>query len=182
MSSDKIVLNYVKNDDIYILGGFDETISQNIIYLLPEIIDRKSKLRDSSINFYINSTGGNANELFGLIYFIEQAKKQNIKINTHILGDAYSCASYLSVLGDYRTMNKYSHQLLHYGTVYTVNQTPTQNARYSKLTNEHFDNLVDIYVKNTKISKKEIEKLMSDDYCFLNANDCLKYGLIDEII
>lgn len=182
MCDDKIILNYIKNDDIYILGSFDETISQNVIYLLPEIIDKKSKLKDSSINFYINSRGGYASELFGLIYFIEQAKKQDIKINTHIIGDAYSCASYLSVLGDYRTMNKYSHQLLHYGTVYTVNQTPTQNARYSKFTNEHFNDLVDIYVKNTNMSRKEIEKLMSDDYCFLNAQECLKHGLIDEII
>lgn len=182
MSDDKTILNYVKEDDIYILGSFDETISQNIISLMPDIIKRKSELKNSCINFYINSTGGYTNELFGLIYFIEQAKKQNIKINTHIIGDAYSCASYLSVLGDYRTMNKYSHQLLHYGTVYAVNQTPTQVARYNKLTDEHFNNLVDIYVKHTKMNRKEIEKLMSDDYCFLNAQECLKNGLIDEII
>ena len=44
MNTEKEIINYVKNDDIYILGEFDNTISENIIALMPQIIGIKSNI------------------------------------------------------------------------------------------------------------------------------------------
>lgn len=181
-NENSIVLNYVKNDDIYILGSFDDTISQNIIALLPDLINRKSSVRNSEINIYINSTGGQCDVMFSLSYFIKKAKDNGINVNTHIIGDAYSAGSYIAVQGSYRYMNKYSHQLLHFGNAWSNAETPKQLERNNKMLNEHFDNLVDIYTKYTKLTKSQIKSFMNDDKCFLNASECLKYGLVDEII
>ena len=176
------ILNYVKNDDIYILGGFDETISQNVIALLPDIINRKSTLRNSEINIYINSLGGQCDVMFSLSYFIKKAKDNGIKVITHIIGNAYSAGSYIAVQGDYRYMNRYNHQLLHFGNAWLNSETPKQLERNNKMLQEHFNNLVDIYAKHTKLTKTQIKQFMNDDKCYLNADECLKYGLIDEII
>lgn len=182
MNTEKEIINYVKNDDIYILGEFDNTISENIIALMPQIIGIKSNIRNSEINIYINSPGGCTDILFSLTYFIEKAKQCGICVNTHVIGDAFSAGSYLAVQGSHRYMNRYSTQLLHFGNVTTNAQTIKQLERNQKMINEHFNNLVDIYSKYTKLTKAQIKQFMSDDNCYLNAEECLKYGLIDEIV
>ena len=71
---------------------------------------------------------------------------------------------------------------MHFGWVPTVAETPKQLERNHKMVNDHFNNLVDIYLKYTKLTKAQIKQFMNDDNCYLNAEECLKYGLIDEII
>ena len=41
--------------------------------------------------------------------------------------------------------------------------------------------IIDIYEEHTKIPKKEINKLLKHDLWW-DAETCLKYGLVDEII
>lgn len=71
--------------------------------------------KNPEIEIYINSYGGYASELLGLLSLIELAKSEGIKIKTYNIGCAYSCGSLLAVVGDERYMYRYADNLPHLG-------------------------------------------------------------------
>lgn len=182
MANEEKILNYVVDNKVYILGKFDESISQNVVPNLIKLIEAEKCKKESTIEFYINSVGGYVNELYNLLSIIEIAKKDGIKIVTINMGNAYSCGSLLAVVGNVRKMFKYATNLMHLGLAGASVTTLKQIERNSKHLNEHFNNIIDIYKKHTKMSEKDIRKNLEDDDYYLNASECLKYGLVDEII
>lgn len=181
-SVEKGGVNYVEDNNVYILGEFDNSISKNIMPNMLKIINSQSNLKNGKIDFYINSNGGYTHELYGLLSMIALAKSNGIKIRTFNLGRAYSAGSYLAVVGDERKMYKYAFNLLHLGTTWESNSTIKQLDRNHTRQKEHFNNLIRIYKEHTKLTERQIKEMMADDCCFLNAKKCLKYGIVDEII
>jgi ATP-dependent Clp protease protease subunit len=180
--SQKIV-NFVDNDgNVFILGEFDSTISQNVVPGLAKKIRDEANKPDGQIWFYINSNGGYCSELYNLLSLIDLAKSLGIKIFTVNMGRAYSCGSMLAIHGDHRAMYKYARHLLHLGQQGDEVTTFEQISRTHKRWNEHFDNIVRMYKDNTKMEEKEIREILKDDGYFMNAEECKKYGLVDEII
>ena len=175
--------NYVDSlGNVYILGNFDETISQNVI---PELLKRiyiEKEKPDGKLWFYINSPGGYCHELYNLLTLIDIAKSMGIKIYTIVMGNAFSCGSILAIHGDYRTIFKYGKHLVHLGSQYEKVSTIEQINRSNKNSKEHFENIIEMYKKHTKMPEKMIRKLLEDDMYYMNAEECKKYGLVDEII
>lgn len=176
--------NYVDADgNVYILGEFDESISENVV---PALVKRIKELdghtEDSKIFFYINSNGGFCHELYNLLALIDIAKQKGIEIYTIITGRAYSCGSMLAIHGDHRAIYKYGTHLMHLGEAGTINHTFKQLERETNNIKEHFENIVKMYVDNTNIPEKKIREMLLDDSCFLNAEQCKEMGLVDEII
>ena len=147
-------------------------------------LQNKKNINISDIIFKIgiNSSGGNVNELYNLLALIDIAKQKNIKIKTVVTSDAFSCASLLAIHGDERLIYKFGTHLLHLGCVSTSVCTFTQLKRNEKFIKEHFENIVKMYVENTKIPEEKVRELLIDDTCFLNANECKEMGLVDKII
>lgn len=175
-------LNYVDDGKVYILGEFDETISQNVVPEFTKLISTKKDQKNAEINIYINSNGGYVKELLALHTLCDLARKEGIKIITYVIGIAYSCGSLLAVYGDKRYMYKNATNLMHLGQATKTIQTPLQLERISKHVGEFFETTIQIYKQCTKMSEKEIRKKLEDDDYYLNAQECLKYGLCDEII
>ena len=181
--SSKKITNYVDLDgNVFILGEFDETISQNVVpNLLKKINDEIGK-PDAQIWFYINSNGGYCHELYNLLSLIDMAKSQGIKIYTVVMGRAYSCGSMLAMHGDHRAIYKYGKHLMHLGKQGEDVTTYKQIERAEKKFTQHFDNIVEMYKKNTTMSEEKIREILSDDSYFMDAEECLENGLVDEII
>ena len=177
------ILNYMdKNGNFYILGEFDETISENVVPNLVKKIEEEEDKPEGKIIFYINSNGGYCHELYNLLALIDIAKQKGIRIYTIITGRAYSCGSMLAIHGDHRAIYKYGTHLMHLGEAGTLNHTFKQLERETNFIKEHFENIVKMYVENTNISEKQIREMLLDDSCFLNAEQCKELGLVDEII
>lgn len=174
--------NFVRGNRVYILGPFDKSISAKVIPDFNDLIDMLAGVKNAEIEIYINSCGGYASELLGLLTCIDIAKSANIKIKTYNIGYAYSCGSLLAVVGDERYMYKYASNLPHLGQVPLFPQTFEQLERGVKHVNDWFSSIVDIYLHHTKLSKNKLTKILSDDCCLLNATDCLTYGFCDQII
>ena len=185
MNDESKKLNFVEDSNVYILGEFDESISSDVVPALNKLIDTLDDLassKNNTITFYINTSGGNVNELYNLLALIDIAKQKNIKIKTVVTSDAFSCASLLAIHGDERLIYKFGTHLLHLGCVSTSVCTFTQLKRNEKFIKEHFENIVKMYVENTKIPEEKVRELLIDDTCFLNANECKEMGLVDKII
>lgn len=174
--------NFVDGNNVYILGEFDRTISINVIPKLVDLIAGSRYIKDPEIDIYINSCGGIAYELIGLMTLIQRAKAQGIKINTYNIGIAYSCGSLLSVLGDHRYMYRYADNLPHLGQVFIAPQTVEQLNRGTQHACDWFNIIYEIYATYTKMPKKELMKVLKDDDYHMNAEECLKNGFCDEII
>ena len=174
--------NFVKDGKIYILGPFDRSISQNVIPDFVNLIGSECLIKEGSIPIYINSYGGYTAELFALLSMIDLARTASIEIVTYNLGVAFSCGSMLAVYGDKRYMGKNAFNLMHLGTTESKSETFLQAARNYEYDKAHFSKIVDIYATHTKMKRKEIEKTLSDDCCYLDAKQCLKLGLCDEIV
>ena len=175
--------NFITDDgNVYILGDFDTTISTHVICGLVSIVNALSCQKDPELHVYINSCGGSAYELFGMISVLDEAKRRGIKVITHVIGVAYSAGSLLAVIGDHRIMSKYSDHLLHLGNVGTNFSTLEQLKRETENNIKHFDKILDIYTKHSKIPKKKLCEMLKDDKLYLDAKQCLELGLCDEII
>ena len=175
--------NFITDDgNVYILGDFDATISVYVIHALVSLVNALESQKDPKIHIYINSCGGSAYELFSMLAVLEDAKRRGIKIITHIIGVAYSAGSLLAVIGDHRIMSRYSDHLLHLGSVGTAFSTLEQLKRETENNIKHFDKILNIYTKHTKIPRKKLCEMLKDDKLYLDARQCLEYGLCDEII
>ena len=175
-------LNCVNDGKVYVLGDFDDTISQNIVPEFTKLITTKKEQKNPEIQIYINSRGGYAKELLALHTLCDLARKEGIKIVTYVMGYAHSCGSLLAIYGDKRYMYKNATHLMHLGQATRTVQTPLQLERVNKNISEFFETTIKIYKESTRMTEKEIRKKLEDDDYYLNATECLKYGLCDEII
>lgn len=129
------------------------------------------------INLHINSFGG---DLFAGLSAVDHIQNCKNPIHTIVDGAAASAASLMAVVGHKRSMFKNSYILIH--------QLSTWHAgTYEQLKDEvmNCDNLMttlrNIYKENTNIPPKKLEEILKRDL-WLSSEDCLKYGLVDEII
>lgn len=173
--------NFVCDDKVYILGNFDRSISSEVIPGLMNIITMKRNTVNPVIEIYINSHGGSAYELFGLMSVIDIGRLSGIKFITYNLGIAASCGSLLAVYGDHRYMSKYATNLMHLGQAGSMFSTFKQMERQNENNKKHFNKIIDIYAASTKINKKKITELLTDDSLYLDPKQCLKYGLCDKV-
>lgn len=183
-TNDQKLLNYVSSTgDVFILGEFDSTISQHVVPAFRQLIDDKAKERDAFITIYINSNGGYTHELYNLLSLIELAHARGVGIVTVVMGRAYSCGSMLAIHGDHRVMYKYSSHIIHLGRQGALDiSTEKQIKRETTQMENHFNNIRKLYKEHTKLPAKELEEALTDDSYFLTAEECVKYGLCDEIL
>ena len=118
----------------------------------------------------------------GLIYsafsVIDCIKSLSVPVHTIIDGFVASAGTLISLAGEKRYMNKNAYMLIHElrGGVWGKMSDIEDEFKNLKRTMEH---LIKIYVENTKISKKELEKMLKKDIAW-DLKECIKYGLVHE--
>lgn len=174
---------FIKNDTLYILGEFNQDISNNVIPELGDLISRFEQTKNPQFEIIINSCGGYTYELFGLLFYLDIMKAMGVRIITKVIGYAESCASMLACYGDERYMSRRAVQMMHLGE-YPLPPMKTYEdiKRCSKGSEKHFDNIVQIYKEHSRMSADVIKDKLKNDHLYLTAEQCVKYGLCDYII
>ena len=175
---------YIKVVDNHIY--FYSDISIESILNLTEIIKNATKKLlvlniqyDTELELYlhINSGGG---DVFAVLSIIDLIKNNKININTIIEGQACSAATILSMVGNNRQITKHSYMLIHnissgfWGKMHEIED----EMKNLKLLTKDIRKLYQTY---SYITMKQLDQLLKKDI-LLNANICLKYGLVDEIV
>ena len=106
---------------------------------------------------------------------VDYIVKSKVPVHSIIDGCAASAATIMSVVAERRYMHKHSFMLIH-----QLSSGMWGNYEALKDSMENCDTLMetirDIYVKNTKIPKKQLNDILKRDLWF-DAETCLKYGL-----
>ena len=129
------------------------------------------------LKILINSGGGSITAGISSMDTILRCK---VPVHTYVDGFAASAATFLSIVGSYRFMSRNSYMLIHqlssnfWGT-YANFEDEKQNLDLMMKT------IKDVYKKYTKVPMKKLDEILKHDLLW-DANTCLEYGLIDEII
>jgi len=160
--------------------GKNLSLNMKIQELSKDLISRYHSLSmddPGKIYLHINSYGGSVFAGFSSVDYI---MKSEVPVVSVIEGCAASAATIMSVVASHRQINKHAYMLIHqlssgmWGKYHEQKDTMENNDRLMKM-------ITDIYAEHTKIPKKELNNLLKHDLWW-DAETCLKYGLVDEII
>lgn len=128
------------------------------------------------IYLHINSYGGS---LFDGFAGMDEIRLSKVPIYTVIDGVCASAATFLSIVGKKRFINKHAFMLIH-------QLSSVMWGKYSEFEDEmkNLDKLMitikDIYAQYTEVPVDKLEKILEHDIYF-DAETCLKYKMVDEI-
>lgn len=132
---------------------------------------------DPTIYLRIKSSGG---DLFAVLSTIDLIPTLKSKVHTHVDGYVASAGTFISLMGQRRTMGKHAFLLIHQLSSGVI-------GKFSEMEDE-MENCTAImklikafYKEHTKIPMKKLDELLKKDLN-LSAQECLQYGIVDEII
>ena len=130
-----------------------------------------------SIKILINSGGGSITAGISSMDTILRCK---VPVETYVDGFCASAATFLSVVGDGRYMSRNSYMLIHqlssnFWGKYSEFEDEKQNLDLMMKT------IKNVYKKYTKLPMKKLDEILKHDLMW-DAETCLGYGLIDEIV
>ena len=158
----------------------DEFLNQVLMNLIKwESQDLGIPIEDRmSINFFMNSNGGDITTGFAIINFIQQMQTP---VNM-IVSKAYSMATaiLLSVPLENRYMFEDATILIHEGSMELGGglRKVTSTMKFMNEVSKRYDNMI---INNTNISKDKLRKKKGDEW-FIFAEKAKKLGLVGAII
>jgi ATP-dependent protease ClpP protease subunit len=129
------------------------------------------------IKILINSGGGSITAGISSMDTILRCK---VPVETYVDGFCASAATFISVVGNKRYMSRNSYMLIH-------QLSSSLWGKYSEIEDEKknldlmMETIKNVYKEYTKVPMKKLDEILRHDLLW-DANTCLKYMLIDEII
>ena len=173
----------VQDNKIYFYSGVNRNACCELNKKISELESKAITLSQNldtpapPIKLYINSGGGS---IVSGIASMDTILRSKVDVHTYIDGFSASAATFLSVVGTKRYMSRNSYMLVHqlsstfWGT-YSNFEDEKQNLDLM------MKNIKNIYKEYTKIPMKKLNEILKHDLLW-DANTCLEYGMIDEII
>jgi ATP-dependent protease ClpP protease subunit len=165
---------------------FYDDINESNILILKNIIQKmnyklaKKALKynfEPIIHLHISSQGG---DCFIGLHSYSFIKNNTIPIYTYIDGFIASSATFLFLGGQKKYIYNTSTMLIHQLSSDFAGKFSDLSDEYTSL-NKIMDIIKKIYVENTKIKHKNIQKLLDNEIIF-NATQIINYGLADYLI
>jgi len=126
---------------------------------------------------HINSPGGS---LFDGLAAVDYVRRSRAPVHSVIEGMAASAATLISVMAHKRSINKHSYMLIHQLSSGAI-------GKFEELMDDMENNkalmkaIKQIYLERTKIPENLLKDILKKDIYF-DAKQCLKYGLVDQIL
>jgi len=173
----------ITNNRIYFYSNVE---TKNVLGLNKALRELGTEIQHSStvlecapadIFLHVNSHGG---DLFAGLAAMDEIRKSKVPVISIVDGCAASAATLMTKLANIRQINKHAYMLIH-------QLSSGMWGKYKEMKDEMENNdsmmktIRKIYLEYTKIPKKKLDEILEHDL-WLDAETCLKYGLVDEII
>jgi len=172
----------VEKNHIYFYSEVDRDTIRELIEGLREAeeyclhMKRRMNLKKVPIYLHINSYGGC---IFSALNAIDYIEACSVPVYTIIEGSTASAGTLMSVCGKKRFIRPNAHMLIHQLSSECWGKMSELEDEFSNL-KAIMVKLKSIYKDHTTIPKKELKRLLKHDL-WLNSEQCLEYGLVDEL-
>jgi ATP-dependent Clp endopeptidase proteolytic subunit ClpP len=196
MFNDKNRVVFAKDNHIYYRG----LINKHNIFELNDLIKKKndewkkslleikkkcnicskieSQIELKPIYLHITSQGGS---VYTGMLAVDHIKNSKIPIHTIVEGISQSAGTFLSIAGKKRYITERSSMLIHQPNIQEYGTKTFANIKDGeKNMTKIFNDISKLYIEHTKLKKKQLDKILYHDL-ELSAEECIKYGLVDEI-
>lgn len=155
-------------------------LNRELRNLNNEYISQAQRREDdhlTPIYLHISSYGGS---IFSGLAALDQIRRSVVPVYTVVDGCCASAATFLSVVGKRRFINSHSFMLIH-------QLSSVMWGKYAEFEDEmkNLDRLMamikTIYDEYTEVPPDKLDEILQHDLWF-DAQTCLEYGLVDEII
>jgi ATP-dependent Clp protease protease subunit len=129
------------------------------------------------VNLVISSYGG---DVYAMLGTIDYFKSLPVKVNTHCIGACMSAAAVILACGTgKRTMTENSTVMVHEGSAFEVGKTSDviKGADHMKKLQININRILGDVTKKTQKFWEDI----SHQDTYLTSEECLDYGIVDEI-
>ena len=149
--------------------------------LINDINNANKMDNPKPILIHISSQGGDVNQGYRFLSIFDNSK---VPIATIIDNYSFSAATFLSISSPYRLMTKESYCLIHDYSVSFNNElsfTKTDLFNITSYFQTYFNNIIEIYLKKTKLKRNELIDLLQHDI-YLDYKQCLANGIVHRVI
>lgn len=180
-------MTYIDGSTIY-LDEFDESLDAimiDLVNLIKRKIVKAAANPDPedapSIEFWINSMGGDSHKAFALVELMEWAKGAGVHVNTVVLSEAASSGSIVACAGSkgLRRTTRNALWLMHYGDVDIQATSPVDLRRQATTYLTHFNHVRQHYINNSKHNAEFWEGRLATDNYTITGVDAVGLGLAD---
>ena len=168
----------MRSRTVYLDDDIDSRVARKFIRGL-RFLDKT----DGKITMILNTGGGDVSSGFAIYGAIKNCRNE---VHVEVFGCASSMGSIIMQAADKRFMDSTAKIMIHYGEIGMVSdhcKNVEKTLEENKRENEWMENLFIkiIKMKRPKFTKKRFkEEILFDRY--INANEALKLGLVDEIL
>ena len=164
LGTNTMYLTYeIDTDQLYaVMTRFDNFITYN---------------KDKDINLVLSSYGG---DVYAMLGTIDYFKTLPVKVNTHCVGACMSAAAVILACGTgKRTMSENSTVMVHEGSAFEAGKTSDvlKGADHLKKLQSNINRILGEVTGKDQEFWEEVSR--QDTY--LTAEECLEYGIVDEI-
>ena len=173
----------VHENKIYYYAGVNRESASELNKKIGELESKSLTLGNNldidppTLKLLINSGGGSITAGISSMDTILRCK---VPVHTYVDGFAASAATFLSVVGEKRFISRNSYMLIHqlsgnFWGKYSEFEDEKQNLDLMMKT------IKNVYKKYTKLPMKKLDEILKHDLMW-DAETCLEYGLVDEIV
>lgn len=181
--TDEFKVSRVMGNEIFYCGEITEVdileFIEDFKKLEIELLKKKAELigYEPVIYVHICSEGG---DLFAGISAMNIIEKSRVKVVTIAQGVCCSAATFLLLGGHERRIGKNAHVLIHQITTNGFWGKYEELKDEMKSCDKFMDMVIKTYQEKTTIPQKQFKKIMKRDM-YLDAQECIKYNVVDSI-
>jgi ATP-dependent Clp endopeptidase proteolytic subunit ClpP len=174
---------YTMNNNIYFQDEISFETADSLKKELREMeehllhIASKYSMESPPIRLHITSGGGSVIAANSIIDCMTELK---VAVHTIVDGFAASAATLISIHGSKRCIKKNATMLIHQVRSGMWGKMSEIDDDYKNIQKTH-EKIKDMYEVKTKLLRKDLNKILKHDLEW-DAEECLKKGLVDEII
>lgn len=131
------------------------------------------------ISVKLNSPGGDVYEALEIYHELKRLSQEK-EITVYIDGIAASAASIIAIAGNKTVIGKGCYYMIHNPMMYLSYSDVTEMQKAMEILNKTKENILDLYVTKSSLTREEIAKKM-DEETFFTAQEAIDAGFADEI-
>ena len=168
-------------DDENYLYRFSSGVDSHSVAKCMRKLTQWSRMNSKAdMEIVFSSPGGSIIDGFELFDFIQELRAKGHKITTGSLGMAASMAGILLQAGDIRWIGHQSWVMIHRAAFGAIGKTYEVEDEV-KLVKRIEERILDIFTSRSKLTKQKLKKNWDRKDWWIDADECVELGLVDEI-